>query len=84
MSEVGQRYLYTFLSTHHLLGAKRWADIHARDYTLIPTPREVSSECGFSLVCSQPDFPFDGIDAIYSIHDQEGEKTYEPYDRRQR
>jgi len=78
-------YVITFESSHHAIKAERkFMKSHKTD--LIPTPREISSECGFSLKISETEltsilelFIENSLKyaKIYSLTVQEGEKRYE-------
>lgn len=43
-------FLVTFFSTHHALKAEKTLKGVSAHIDLIPTPREISSECGFSIL----------------------------------
>ncbi len=80
-------YLVTFLSTHHALKAEKSLKKKNGRIDLIPTPREISSKCGFSLYLADPDTPPEEImnglqfQAVYLIKiTGEGKKTYERID----
>jgi hypothetical protein len=77
-------FLVTFISTHHALKAE--ADIKkvSAGIILIPTPREISSECGFSLLVKDGKMDivklkkFILYEHVYIIRQTEtGEKEYE-------
>ncbi len=72
-------YLLTFYSTFSVMRAEH--SLKADDQILcelIPTPREISSECGFSLRTNMlPHDQLTGIDIIYTIHVSDKGITYE-------
>lgn len=78
-------FVITFQSSHHAIKAERkFMKNHKTD--LIPTPREISSECGFSLKISETElnailelFNENSLKyaKIYSITIHKGEKRYE-------
>lgn len=77
-------YLVTFLSTHHALKAEKILKKEESGIDLIPTPREISSECGFSIFIEntvrKPEQILKNIDYehIYMInYSPDGEKNYE-------
>ncbi len=81
------RYLVTFFSTHHALKAEKLLKEKINGITLIPTPREISSECGFSLFLEKTnDSPQELLSSLPYEHlymidtDTEGERTYEKID----
>jgi hypothetical protein len=43
-------YILTFESTHNALATEKILRKKELDIELIPTPREISSECGFTLI----------------------------------
>jgi len=43
--------IVTFHTTHAALKADRWFRDNAPPVEIIPTPRPISSECGFTLLC---------------------------------
>ncbi|MCF7934365.1 MAG: DUF3343 domain-containing protein [Spirochaetia bacterium] len=74
MSESTQefRYLITFLSTFYTMEAEEvFLSRDEASFLLIPTPREISSECGFSIQCSAVPTGIQGIEAIYHIRKNE-------------
>lgn len=80
-------YLITFLSTHHALKAEKTLKNKNEKIDLIPTPREISSECGFSLYFEDLNTdPLDNMnglpfEAVYMIKiTGEGKKRYERID----
>ena len=48
-----------------------------RDYRLIPTPRKISSECGFSIVSPTILSTAEGLEHIYTITNEGRNKDYE-------
>ncbi len=42
-------FVVTFHTTHDALSTERWFHRHERTVRIVPTPRTISSECGFSL-----------------------------------
>ena len=78
------RYLVTFFSTHHALKAEKSLKEKIKGVTLIPTPREISSECGFSLLLednrrtTQELLSSLSYEHLYMIDtNTQGERTYE-------
>ncbi|MCD6181127.1 MAG: DUF3343 domain-containing protein [Candidatus Cloacimonetes bacterium] len=79
------RFVITFGSTHQAMAAEHSLD-GVLPLELIPTPREISSECGFTLLVkvSTPNeitgilhkkkLPFS---AIYKVNEYSGGKSYE-------
>jgi hypothetical protein len=63
-------YLITFFTTHHVMQAERLY-LEKEDkiqVKLIPTPREISSDCGFSIVTPRlSEKNISGVEAIYRI-----------------
>ena len=81
------RYLVTFFSTHHALKAEKLLKEKIKGVTLIPTPREISSECGFSLFLENTnDSPQELLSSLSYEHlymigaNKQGERTYEKID----
>jgi len=78
-------YVITFQSSHQAIKAER-KFMKAHNTDLIPTPREISSECGFSLKISETELNMIlellqqnslNYSKIYTITVHEGEKRYE-------
>jgi len=80
-------HVVTFRSTHAAMKAEDIFSFHCKlDFELIPTPREISAECGFALlvrnidtlflynICQKNNLKFDGI---YIIKIIKGVKHYE-------
>jgi len=44
------RKLFTFSNTHRVIKAERILRAHGLGVEVIPTPKEISSECGMSLL----------------------------------
>jgi hypothetical protein len=55
--EVDERWILVFDSIHHVLAAERALLDQAVWCDLIPTPREVSSDCGMALEMRPADWP---------------------------
>ena len=79
----------TFLSTHAAMAAEAFFKQLKLDFELIPTPRQISAECGFALLLRQLDSPTikdicqnNQIDYenLYMINNINGEKKYEKSD----
>ncbi len=76
----------TFNSTHTAMKAEDIFKELKLDFELIPTPREISAECGFALLVRKKDTPeleqicreyqiqFDGI---HLVKEKKGVKYYE-------
>jgi len=76
-----QQYLITFTSTHQALRVEKLLKKKTK-VQIVPTPREISSECGFSLLCGEIDprqmtFENQGIENIYHVNLLNGGKQYE-------
>ncbi|MCF7911419.1 MAG: DUF3343 domain-containing protein [Candidatus Cloacimonetes bacterium] len=79
----------TFHSTHSAMAAEDTFKQLKLDFELIPTPRQISAECGFalllrgleiaeiSLICQQNQIKYD---SIYKIKFTDGGKEYEKSD----
>ncbi|MDO9578882.1 MAG: DUF3343 domain-containing protein [Candidatus Cloacimonadales bacterium] len=82
-------FIITFLSSHHAIKAEKSFMTGKFAVELIPTPRPISSECGFTLFAKneivekikdflkQKKLSFAGI---YKIEYSNGEKRYEKID----
>ena len=77
-------FLVTFFSTHHALKAEKILKVISPRIDLIPTPREINSECGFSVLIrdfeDKPSTLFKDLsyEHIYQIkYNSKGAKTYE-------
>ena len=77
-------FLVTFFSTHHALKAEKYLKNIISGIDLIPTPREINSECGFSVLIKyfddKPSTLFKDLsyEHIYQIkYNDKGVKTYE-------
>lgn len=82
-------YIITFLSSHHAIKAEKRFKTGNFEIELIPTPRPISSECGFTLYAKN-----DVVEKIkeflqqkklnfaeiYKIEYSNGEKKYEKID----
>ncbi len=80
-------YLVTFFSTHHALKAEKILKKELAEIDLIPTPREISSECGFSVLIKKDTNNIKKYIAHLSyehcyliIENNKKEKTYEKID----
>jgi hypothetical protein len=78
--------IITFSSTHTALKAEEICKELKLDFELIPTPREISAECGFALMVKhiEPDVLHDLCEkrkirfyGIYLKNMEKGEKIYE-------
>jgi len=76
----------TFLSTHSAMAAEDVCKKLKLDFELIPTPRQISAECGFALLIRQLNAPAikeicqnNQIDYenLYIIKNTNGERKYE-------
>lgn len=47
-------YYLVFYSTHHLLQAERLCQGEGIPITLVPIPREITSECGMAIKFAEP------------------------------
>ena len=81
---MSNNYLVTFFSTHHALKAEKILKKDHENIDLIPTPREISSECGFSVLIressAEPESLLKGIkfENIYTVKiNSDGGKYYE-------
>ena len=84
-----RKLLLTFISTHQALKAEKIFKSHNIKVELIPTPREISSECGFALMIYIKDeqdltklkneitIKFENS---YTLSEHQGEKRYEKTD----
>lgn len=77
-------FLVTFFSTHHALKAEKALKEISSHIDLVPTPREINSECGFSVLIKEfEDKPSTllknmSYEQIYQIiYNDKGAKTYE-------
>jgi len=77
-------FLVTFFSTHHALKAEKILKNISSRIDLIPTPREINSECGFSVLIrdfeDEPSILLKNLsyEHIYQIkYNSKGTKTYE-------
>jgi Putative Se/S carrier protein-like len=84
-----QQAVLTFLSTHSAMAAEDIFKQLKLDFELIPTPRQISAECGFALLVRQLDYRMikeicrkNKIDYenLYTIKICNGEKEYEKSD----
>ena len=84
-----KKLLLTFISTHQALKAEKIFKNHNIKVELIPTPREISSECGFALMIYIEDEQDLTIleneviikfENIYALNEHQGEKRYEKTD----
>ncbi len=80
-------FLVTFFSTHHALKAEKILKNISPRIDLIPTPREINSECGFSVLIryfkDKPSILLKDLsyEHIYQIkYNNKGAKTYEKND----
>ena len=82
-------HVITFISTHHAIKAEKRLKAGNFELELIPTPRDLSSECGFTLLVknceSQPLVIFLeednlSLDRIYRVNEKNGDKLYEEID----
>lgn len=80
-------FLVTFFSTHHVLKAEKILKNIVPLIDLIPTPREINSECGFSVLIKyfedEPSTLLKNLswEHIYQIkYNDKGGKTYEKND----
>ena len=82
-------HVITFHSTHHAIKAEKRLKTGNFEIELIPTPREISSECGFTILiknCESQSLVIfleeDNllVDQIYKISEIHGEKMYEEID----
>ena len=83
---MADKLVITFSSTHQALKAEDIFKELQLDFELIPTPREISAECGFALLvndnntvniketCDSNNIRFSGI---YEILINDGVKYYE-------
>ncbi|MGM0431274.1 MAG: DUF3343 domain-containing protein [Spirochaetota bacterium] len=66
------RYLITFYSTHYVMAAEGIlaSNVDPGEFRTVPTPRKISSECGFSIAArvSPERYHLEGVEGIYSIH----------------
>lgn len=86
---MNSKIVVTFSSSHQALRAEECFLNEKIDFELIPTPREISAECGFALLIynSEADRLYNicrknkvNIDGIYLITNYKGEKKYEKSD----
>lgn len=80
-------FLVTFFSTHHALKAEKILKNIVQWIDLVPTPREINSECGFSVLIKyfedEPSTLLKDLswEHIYQIkYNDKGSKTYEKND----
>ena len=82
-------HVITFHSTHHAIKAEKRLKTGNFKIELIPTPREISSECGFTILMRNNESQSLAIfleednllfDQIYKINENHGEKRYEEID----
>ena len=80
-------FLVTFYSTHQALKTEKTLKQYSLAVDLIPTPRNISSECGFSLLLKEaPTAPSEHLrrkdyENIYRItEDLKGDRFYEKAD----
>lgn len=72
-----EEYLFTFRTSHEVFKAEKdIKTLHNVHYKLIPTPREISSECGFSLILNKRQVNF-SYKHVYSIKKIKGKMYYE-------
>lgn len=50
------RRLFTFANTHRVIRAERILRGHGLGVEVIPTPKEISSECGMALLVEDGEF----------------------------
>ncbi len=50
------RRLFTFVNTHKVIKDERILRGHGLEVEVIPTPKEISSECGMSLLVEEGKF----------------------------
>ena len=86
---MSQQIVITFHSTHSAMAAEDIFKELKLDFELIPTPREISAECGFALlvrgldtaeinlICHKNQFKYENI---YMIKFTDGGKEYEKSD----
>ncbi|MDP8221101.1 MAG: DUF3343 domain-containing protein [Candidatus Stygibacter frigidus] len=86
---MNRQIVITFNSTHSAMAAEDIFKELKLDFELIPTPREISAECGFALlvremdiaeiflICNQNQIKYDNI---YQIKYNDGGKEYEKSD----
>ena len=86
---MNRQIVITFQSTHTAMAAEDTFKELKLDFELIPTPREISAECGFALlvrnsdsnqiklICDQNSLRFSDI---YRIYYNNGGKVYEKSD----
>lgn len=55
--DLNERWILVFDSIHHVLAAERALLDQSVGCDLIPTPREVSSDCGMALELRAADWP---------------------------
>ena len=76
----------TFSSTHAAMRAEDIFKELKLDFELIPTPREISAECGFALLVRQKDTQelekicreyMINYDGIHLVKEEKGKKYYE-------
>lgn len=79
-------YVMTFESSHQAMAAEKALLLAGQKLSIIPTPREISSECGFSLLLENTGEQqlYDRMkelklnwSALYSVGAAKGAKTYE-------
>lgn len=86
---MNRQIVITFHSTHSAMAAEEIFKEQKLDFELIPTPREISAECGFALlvrgldiaeikpICNKNQIKYDNI---YQIKFNDGGKEYEKSD----
>ncbi len=77
-------YILTFESTHHALTTEKILRKNNIEVELIPTPREISAECGFTLILENTDLETiknntnpKFLGNIYIVSEEEKRKKYE-------
>ena len=53
----GNKLLLTFDSIHDVLRTEKTLKTHGIFCDLVPTPKDISADCGMSVVCAAADLP---------------------------
>ena len=77
-TDSSAQYLITFQSTFYVMKAEQMIRKAGNiPFKLIPTPREISSECGFSLLISDIPSSLQGLESIYRLIQNDQGVVYE-------
>ncbi len=60
-------HIIVFDSTHHVLKAEKLFNANGIKHDIIPTPKDISSDCGVSVRVSSDHFDFERITEILTM-----------------